>query len=331
MILVKTPFRIPLGGGSTDLPAYYEKYGGFIFSAAINLYMYISITRPPADDLIRLKYRASEEVERVSELKHNLARAALMRLGIDRKIEIASIADVSDGTGMGSSGSYLVGLLNGLHALKGEDLSPQELAEEAFNIAVKDLNLPDGKHDFYLAAFGGFCVLDIGLDGLVRVIRPKINDVAKKRFEQQTLLFYTGLRRSSVDILKEQQNDIKKNKIDALKLKHRTKQIGQQILHSFEDGDLDRFGELLDEHWEVKKRMSQKMSNANLDAIYNEAKRCGAFGGKIMGAGGGGFFLVFCRDGFQDAVRGCFAKHGLPEVKFKIAPLGSRIVINQAR
>src|SRR3989338_3478695 len=147
MILTRTPFRLPLGGGSTDLPAYYEKHGGFIFAVSINLYMYVGVNRPPVDDLIRLKYRESEEVENINDIKHILAKAALKRTGIGKMIEISSKADVSDGTGMGSSASYLVGLLSALHALKGENMSRRHLAEEAFNIATHDLELPDGKQD----------------------------------------------------------------------------------------------------------------------------------------------------------------------------------------
>src|SRR3989344_8693582 len=182
IIFSRTPFRIPLGGGSTDLAAYFEKHGGFIFGVTVNLYMYLGINRPPGDDLIRLKYRESEEVEQLSELKHKLAKAALARTGVTNMIEISSMADVSDGTGLGSSGSYLVGLLNSLHTLKGEKITRCQLAEEAFLIAPEDAGLPDGKQDFYLASFGNFCVLDIAQDGTVTVRNANISRATQRDF-----------------------------------------------------------------------------------------------------------------------------------------------------
>ncbi|MBU1180096.1 galactokinase [Patescibacteria group bacterium] len=331
MILTRTPFRLPLGGGSTDLPAYYEKYGGFIFSVTINLYMYIGLNRPPIDDLIRLKYRESEEAEHLKDLKHNLARTALQRTGIAKMVEIASMADIPDGTGLGSSSSYLVGLLNALHALKGENVSRRQLAEEAFEIATEDLGLPDGKQDFYLAAFGNFCVLNIATDGTVVVSNANISRATQECFEKRALLFYTGIRRSSIDILQEQQTGVRENKIDAVELKHETRRIGQEILSAFENDDLDKFGHLLDRHWEVKKKMSSKMSNDVFDEIYQKAKSSGALGGKITGAGGGGFFLVYCREGSQTAVRNIFEEYNYKEVPFRVDSAGTQVLLNRAR
>lgn len=329
MIITRTPFRLPLGGGSTDLPAYYQKYGGFIFSVAINLYMHLGFNRPPIDDLIRLKYRESEEVWELKHLKHNLARAALERAGINKMVEIASMADIPDGTGLGSSASYLVGFLNALHTLKGENVSRQELAEEAFQIATQDLGLPDGKQDFYLASFGNFCVLDIATDGTVTVSAADIKKETEEQFLKRALLFYTGLRRSSVDILKEQHVDIIKNKINAIELKHETKRIGQEILSVFQKGDLDQFGRLLDQHWEIKRKVSEKMSNGVIDEMYQKVKSGGALGGKLIGAGGGGFFLVFCRDGQQPAVRNILKEYNYREVPFQVDTLGTQVLLNQ--
>jgi len=331
MILTRTPFRLPLGGGSTDLPAYYEKYGGFIFSVTINLYMYLGLNRPPADDLIRLKYRESEEVERLADLQHKIARAALQRTGVAKMIEISSMADVSDGTGLGSSASYLVGLLNALHVLKGENVSRWQLAEEAFEIATEDLGLPDGKQDFYLAAFGNFCVLDIANDGRVMVSPANVSRGTQQEFEKRTLLFYTGVRRSSVELLREQQTKIKENNYDAVALKHEIKKIGRDILESFRTGDLDNFGKLMDNHWQVKKNMAQKMSNDIFDEIYSKAKQRGALGGKIVGAGGGGFFLVYCQDGSQTAVRQLFADYGMREVEYRVDGGGTQVLVHRPR
>lgn len=331
MILTRTPFRLPLGGGSTDLPAYYEKHGGFIFSVTINLYMYIGLNRPPADDLIRLKYHESETVEKITDLHNNIARAALQRMGIAKMIEIASMADVFYGTGLGSSASYLVGLLNALHALKGENVSRWQLAEEAFEIATEDLGLPDGKQDFYLASFGNFCVLDINPSGLVTVSPANISRATQEQFERQTLLFYTGVRRSSVDILQEQQNVLRQDKMDAIELKHETKKIGKEILVSFEQGNLDRFGDLMDVHWNIKRQMSEKMTNHHFEELYNEAKKRGALGGKIVGAGGGGFFLIYCRDGSQDAVRDIFVNQGMREIAYRVDAGGTQVILHRPR
>lgn len=331
MILTRTPFRLPLGGGSTDLPAYYAQHGGFIFAVTINLYMYIGLNRPPADELIRLKYRESEEVERLVDLKHNLARAALQRTGLAKMMEIFSAADVNDGTGMGSSGSYLVGLLNALHTLKGENISRRQLAEEAFEIATEDLGLPDGKQDFYLASFGNFCVLDIGTDGGVTVTNANISRSIQQDFEKCTLLFYTGVRRSSVNILQEQQMNIRNNQERAIELKHQTKRIGQDILRAFETGRLDDFGNLLHEHWQAKRQMSTAMSQPLFDEIYEEARRRGALGGKIVGAGGGGFFMIHCRDGSETAIRNLFAGRGMREVPWRVDSAGTQILVNRPR
>ena len=331
MIVTRTPFRLPLGGGSTDLAAYYEKHGGFIFGVTVNLYMYLGINRPPGDDLIRLKYRESEEVEQLSELKHKLAKAALARTGVTNMIEISSMADVSDGTGLGSSGSYLVGLLNALHTLKGENISRRQLAEEAFLIATEDAGLPDGKQDFYLASFGNFCVLDIAQDGTVTVRNANISRATQRDFETRTLLFYTGIRRSSVDILAEQQKRVRERKGDAVELKHGVKQIGRDILAAFEAGNLDRFGHCLDDHWRMKKAMSAKITSDQFDEIYAEAKRRGALGGKIVGAGGGGFFMVYCRDGSEEGVRQLFREYRMREVPFRVDSGGTQVLLHRPR
>lgn len=331
MILTRTPFRLSLGGGSTDLPAYYQEYGGFIFAVTINLYMYLGLNRPPTDHLIRLKYSESEEVEKLMDLKHNLARAALQRTGIYNQVEISSMSDVSGGTGLGSSASYLVSLLNALHVWKGENISRWQLAEEAFDIATEDLRLPDGKQDFYLAAFGNFCVLDIAKDGRVTVLPAKITRSTQEQFEKNTLLFNTNIRRSSVDVLQEQQNDVRAKKIDKIEMKHRTKEIGKKILTAFESGDLDAFGKLMDDHWNLKRSMSDKMSNGDIDIIYEKAKKLGVLGGKIIGAGGGGFFLVYCQDGSQTAVRNLFALNGFHEVQYRVDSSGTQVLINRPR
>lgn len=331
MIVTRTPFRLQLGGGSTDLPAYYKEHGGFIFAVGINLYMYLNVNRPPSDDLIRLKYRDSEEVSHILELKHNLARCALQRTGIARMIEISSMSDVVDGTGLGSSGSYLVGLLNALHTLKAENVSRRQLAEEAFEIATEDLGLPDGKQDFYAAAFGNFSVLEIAKDGSVAVSHANVSRATQQEFEKRTLLFYTGVRRSSASILQEQQDAIRANNETMISLKHQTKDIGREILKAFESGELSRYGGLLHDHWEIKKKMSTTMSNDLFNAVYEKARKAGAIGGKIVGAGGGGFFMMHCRDGSQNAVKQVFAEYNMRDVPYLIDSGGTQVILNRPR
>ncbi len=215
--------------------------------------------------------------------------------------------------------------------MKGENISRWQLAEEAFEIATEDLGLPDGKQDFYLAAFGNFCVLDISKDGKVTVLPAKITRATQEEFEKKTLLFNTNVRRSSVDILKEQQNDVRANKIDKIEMKHKTKEIGKRILTAFESGDLDSFGRLMDEHWNLKRGMSNKMSSEGMDEIYEKAKKLGVLGGKIIGAGGGGFFLVYCQDGSQTAVRNLFTGQGFLEVPYRVDSSGTQVLTNRSR
>ncbi len=331
MILTRTPFRLSLGGGSTDLPTYYKEHGGFIFAVTINLYMYIGINRPPGDDLIRLKYRDSEEVSHIMDLRHNAARAAFQRTGIGKMIEVSSMADVPDGTGLGSSASYLIGLLNGLHTVKGDNMSRRQLAEEAFEIATEDIGLPDGKQDFYLAAFGNFCVLDIGKDGSVIVSHANVSRATQEAFERTTLLFNTNVRRSSVDILREQQVQVQEKQADAITLKHETKRIGKAILAAFERSDIELFGKFMDEHWRLKRSMSSKMSSPMFDELYDKARRLGALGGKIIGAGGGGFFLISCQEGTQTAIRELFLQYGFREVPYRVDAAGTQVILNHPR
>jgi len=327
MILTRAPFRIPLGGGGTDLPSYYSKYGGFIFSATINKYMYICINRPAADDLIRIKYSKSETIDSIKEIKHELVRESLRHTGIKDNIEIASMADVPAGTGLGSSGSYLVGLLKGLHELKRENISTQELAEEACRIEIDILKKPVGKHDKYLAAFGGFTVMDIDKDGKVKVSRANLSRDIIEALENKLVLYFTGVSRDSSTILSEQNAQAKIKESEVAKCLTRIKEIGMEIRDSLEKGDLRNFGILMDEHWQTKKRMSNKISNPKIDNLYELAKKNGVLGGKIMGAGGGGFFL-FCCEGDKKKLRQVMAKTGLKEMPFNFDLEGSKVLVN---
>jgi len=327
MIITRTPFRIPLGGGGTDLPDYYSRHGGFIFSAAINKYMYIAINKPIVDRLVRIKYSKTETVDSVDKVQHPLAREALRYFGIKDSIEIVSVADIPAGTGMGSSSSYLVGVLKGLRALKREHIPLSELAEEACKIELDILKKPIGKQDQYVATFGGFIVMDIDRDGKVKVSNANITQDTIDELENKLVLYFTGVSRDALSILGEQSSRAKEPKSEVTKSLTRIKEIGNEIKNKLEKGNLNGFGKLLDEHWMVKKKMSNKISDQRLDELYSLAKKNGATGGKIIGAGGGGFFLFYC-EGDKKNLRDVMHKHGLLEMKFAFDFEGSKVLID---
>jgi len=327
MIITRTPFRVPLGGGGTDLPSYYSKYGGFIFSAAIDKYMFISINQPIVDDLIRIKYSKSETVSSVDEVQHEIVREALQYLGFKNAIEVVSMADVPTGTGLGSSGAYTVGLLNGLHTLKRESLTLQQLAEEACKIEIDILNKPIGKHDQYLAAFGGLTCLEIEKDGNVKVCNGEISHAMIDELEKNILLFFTGTSRDANEILSSQSKGAEREDSRIVDTLHRIKEIGYQIKDALESGNLAKFGYLLDKHWYVKKNLSGKISDPKIDRLYEKAKENGALGGKIMGAGGGGFFMFYCEER-RNHLRKAMAEEGLREMRYRFDFEGSKVLIN---
>lgn len=318
IILSRVPFRLPLGGGSTDLPSYYTKHGGFIFAAAINLYMDILIKETRSDDLIHVLYKSSEAVPTVDEVKHKIAREALKMHGVQNKISISFKADTPAGTGLGSSGACAVAVLKGLGAFRGQELSNREAAERSFRL-TQTLGWPDGVQDPYACAYGGFIALEIGTDGVVTVRRPRIARETTERFFGQTLFYYTGVMRDSKTILAEQ------DAARVLELKHRTKEIGRGVYQAFRAGDLNAFGTLMDEHWNIKKSMSDRISSARFDHIYAAAKRAGALGGKIMGAGGGGYFMFYCPSPARvRRVREALRPFGMREMAFALDTKGAR-------
>ena len=327
MIITRTPFRITLGGGGTDLPAYYEKYGGFIFSAGINQYMFVTVSRPAEDNLIRLKYRESECVEKIDDLKHPLAREILRHMGINHQIEISSVADVSARTGLGSSSCYAVGVLNALHALKREHVSLIALAEEDFAIEVGVLKRPIGKQDPYLAALGGLTVLDIGKNGTVFVRKAGVSEDSAEILNRNMMVFFTGVTRDADGILKEQAKHLNGKKKEVVESMHYIKELGYKILDALESDQVDRVGALFDEHWEYKKKISQAMSNPKFDAIYQAAKEAGALGGKISGAGGGGFFTFYVPE-HHNKFRAAMKRFGLRELRYRFDFEGSKVLVD---
>jgi len=329
MIVSRTPFRITLGGGGTDLPSYYKEHGGFIFSFCLSKYMYICINRPSADDLIRLKYSISESVESVEDLQHDIAKACLQRVNINSRIEIASLSDIPAGSGLGSSSTYTVGLLNALHSLNGEYKSLEFLADEACKIEMDILKKPMGKQDQYLAALGGFVMLEIDKDGTVKSEKIQLDKSIMNELNRNLLIFYTGQQRKNDKILKEQDDSTKNNQEEVLNSLHYIKESGYKILDIVKSGNLDELGGMFRDHWEMKKKLSSGVTNDKIDSIYNIALNNGATGGKITGAGGGGFFTFYCSQDHQK-LRNVMKAEGLKELDYSFDLDGSRIISNHS-
>lgn len=327
MIITRTPFRITLGGGGTDLPAYYSRHGGFIFAAALDKYMFISVNRPVVDDLVRLKYSRSEIVVHRDQVQHEIAREAMRMTGIERGLEITSMADVPAGTGLGSSSCYAVGLLNALHTLLRQPVSYQALAEEACRLEIDLLHKPIGKQDQYIASFGGLTVLEIAREGTVTVSRANVSDSTLDDLQRNLLIFYTGTDRSSLDILSEQSRGAAQPASPVVESLHAIKEMGYRIREYIEEGDLTSFGLLLDQHWQHKKKLSSRVTSPHLDALYQLAKENGALGGKISGAGGGGFFIFYTERDHQK-LRNSLRAAGLREMRYRFDFEGTKALVN---
>jgi D-glycero-alpha-D-manno-heptose-7-phosphate kinase len=328
MILARAPMRITLGGGGTDLPCYYSQYGGFILSAAIDKYLYIYVNRPAADDLVRVKYSRYEEVTDSDQVQHDLVRPALKMLGIKNNVEIVSMADVPAGTGLGSSSTYLVALLTSLYDLKRERVPTQALAELAFKVEREIAGHPVGKQDHYLAAFGGITCLEIEKDGKVQVSPLDISMTTAEDLHTRLLLFFTGISRSANHILQEQRQDTEKADPTVLDSLHHTKEMGYRVKEYLEKGDLEKFGHLLHEHWENKKRRSAAITNPEIDVWYETARKAGALGGKLIGAGGGGFLMLYCPIRQKKPVRKALAAAGLREMSYNFDFQGAKVMVN---
>ncbi|MBF0595695.1 MAG: galactokinase [Candidatus Omnitrophica bacterium] len=327
MIITRTPFRITLGGGGTDLSAYYSRHGGFIFAAAISRYMYVYVNRPVVDDLIRVKYSKTEVVTRRDEVQHEIVREAMRRMDVENAIEIISMADVPAGTGLGSSSCYTVGLLNALHHLKRDYIALNVLAEEASDLEINGLGKPIGKQDQYMAAFGGLTILEISREGKVSVRKVNAAESVINDLNRNLLMFYTGVQRNANDILSSQSKVLSEEGSRALESMHYIKEIGYKILAAVESGNITDVGLLFDQHWAYKKKMNPLTTNPRFDEIYSLARGCGALGGKISGAGGGGFFLFYVEKD-HEKFRTEMAKIGLREMKYGFDFEGSRLLLN---
>lgn len=320
MIITKTPFRISFIGGGTDLSEFYETTPGVVISTAINKYMYITVKRR-FEDTFRISYHKTEIVKRIGEIEHPIVREALRLTGLKQGIEITSIGDIPAGTGLGSSSSFTVGLLNALFALQGKLKSADELARLACKIEIGILKEPIGKQDQYITAYGGFKRIYFNPDNSVYIdpviIKPEIISKLKKWL----LVFYTGKSRSASSILHDQKN----NYLDKKEYFKKIKDLAFEFYECLRDGkELSRIGVILHKSWLLKKQLSRRISNSFIDKIYHEALGSGALGGKILGAGGGGFLLFYCPERFQKQLRRSLKK--LKELNFNFEPEGSKII-----
>lgn len=323
MIISRTPLRISFVGGGSDLPAFYRQEQGATLSTAINKYIYITVNKK-FDHKIRASYSITEIVDHVNMVKHELIREALKRVGLDRGIEITSISDIpSQGTGLGSSSSYTVGLLNALYAYVGMHVGAERLAREACQIEIEICGKPIGKQDQYIAAYGGLQFIRFNPDESVFVDPVICSTETKRRLQQRLLLLYTGLTRSADEILEEQQYNTHTDRERRLHLRQMVG-LAHEMQRALSRNDLDSFGALLHEGWELKKRLASGISNARIDEWYERARRHGALGGKITGAGGGGFLLLYAEPEHHAAI--CAALPELRPVRFCFEPQGSKII-----
>jgi D-glycero-alpha-D-manno-heptose-7-phosphate kinase len=336
MITVRIPFRLPLGGGGTDLTTYYKKFGGFLITSAINKYMYININQPALINKIRINYSRVEVVDLgcFEEIQHGIVREALRYLDVKCPLEISSMADLSSGTGLGSSSSYTVGLLKALNTLLRRFIPLNELAEEACKVEIELLGKPIGKQDQYAATFGGIIQLEIDKLGNVNVTPLNLDHEIIYELENRLMMFYTKIERDANEILGEQsrkivasveRREISSSVVEAM---HRIKEIGYEVKETLVKGDVCRFGKLLNEHWLVKKCVSDKMSNSKIDSWYDLALANGALGGKVMGAGGGGFLLFCVGNGKRKHLRKTLEDAGLKYMDFKFDWEGVKTLVN---
>ncbi len=328
MIVSRTPFRLTLGGGCTDLPNYSSKYGGSLLSVAINKHVYVMVNRNFFDRGIKVSYLGREEASSLDEVRHPIAREALRLAGVHHSIEIWSAADAPGNTGLGSSSAYCVGLLNCLYTYTRQDASPQVLAEEACKIEIDVLKGSAGKHDQYISAFGGLTHLDIDKSGKVTVSPFVLPESTFRALEDNLVMFYTGYQHYTSEVLKDPNEAAKKAESAVVENLHRMKEIGAKIMNSLKDGVVDAMGPLLHEHWMAKRELSGKISNADIDELYETGRRNGATGGKLVGAGGGGFVVFYC-PGDKSKLRAAMNAKNAPEFEFKFESEGSKIIFNQ--
>ena len=325
MIITRSPLRISLGGGGTDLPSYYREHGGFLIAAAIDKYVYITLHQTFIPELI-IKYSKLERVQTVDEIEHPIIREAMRLVGLQApSLEMSSMADIPAGTGLGSSGSFTVALLQALHAYQRNLVQPAELAEQACAIELEKLGEPIGKQDQYIAAYGGITCFEFARDGQVKAWPLKLSEETLFNLEDNLLLFFTGYARSASKILQEQDTRSKAADPAMVDNLHFVKELGRQSQRALEEADLDEFARLMDVHWQRKKERSGAMSNPEINAWYDHAMAHGALGGKLIGAGGGGFLMFYAHD--KARLRHALREKGVKEVRFRFDFEGAKIVV----
>ncbi|MBZ5619359.1 MAG: galactokinase [Acidobacteriia bacterium] len=326
MIITSSPLRISLGGGGTDLPSYYREHTGFVISAAINKYVYITLHETFGEKII-VKYSKMEEVQTPAEIKHPIVREALELVGIDAHphLEITSMSDIPAGTGLGSSGSFTTALLRALHCLKKNSVPARDLAEQACHIELERLGEPIGKQDQYIAAIGGITCFTFHPGGHVDVAPLRLSPETLHTLEDNLILFFTGFTRSASGILKDQDSRSRQKDSGMLDNLHFIKQIAFDSKAAMESGDLRGLAELMHIHWEHKKKRTEGMSNPQIDSYYELGRANGALGGKLIGAGGGGFLMFYTED--KTRLRHVMTGKGLQEVRFRFDFAGSQVIV----
>jgi D-glycero-alpha-D-manno-heptose-7-phosphate kinase len=325
MIITRSPLRITLGGGGTDLPSYYREYDGFLISAAIDKYVYVTVMRPFIPGVF-LKYSQLEKVEKVDDVQHPILREAIRKLDFKTpQIEITTLADIPAGTGLGSSGSFTTALLRALYAHRRRMILPDELARLACEIEIDILKEPIGKQDQYIAAYGGITCFEFNRDDSVNAYPLSISMDTLFDLEDNLLLFFTGFARSASAILKDQDQRSKQMDEEMLSNLHYVKDLGLKIKEALINGCTSEFGALMHEHWEHKRKRSEGMSNPQIDEWYELGMKNGALGGKLVGAGGGGFLMFYAED--RARLRRAMAKAGLEEARFRFDFEGSKVLI----
>ena len=325
MIFTRSPLRITLGGGGTDLPSYYREHGGFVIAAAIDKYVYVSVIRPFMPGIF-LKYSQLEHVEQVDQVQHRILREALRMLDFKTpQVEITTLADIPAGTGLGSSGSFTTALLKALYAHRRQLVHMSELARLACDVEINRLKEPIGKQDQYIAAYGGIICFQFNPDESVDAVPLKINMDTLFDLEDNLLLFFTGFERNAGDILKDQKSRSEKSDPEMLQNLHYVKELGLRSQQALEAGRCAEFGEIMHEHWEHKKKRTRGMSNPKIDECYELGRANGAIGGKLVGAGGGGFLMFYAKDRKQ--LRKAMRHAELEEVRFHFDFEGTKVLL----
>lgn len=325
MIITQTPLRISFAGGGTDLADFYKIDGGCVISSAIDKYIYV-IIKERFDDKIRVGYSKTEMVDSVDDIEHELVRECLRKTGIDHGVEIATMADIpSEGSGLGSSSTVTVGLLNAMYSYKGDPKPADTLAEQACEIEIDILGKPIGKQDQYIAAFGNLRLIHFLQDGQVKVNPVDLSPEKKRRFSQGLMLFYTGVTRKAEDVLGEQKHNI----VDRVSVLRSMRQQAYEVHETLLNGNIDKFGEVLHQGWLMKKQLASRISNTSIDEMYERALTAGAVGGKVAGAGGGGFMMLYCPPERQTAVREALAE--MKELPFNLERDGTKVIFNVRR